>query len=84
MTKSIEIFFDPIAQDLNVLQTTGIFIPHLGRYLYFAFTILADDHLASNDIGGFPKAFSSGEFFRHCYINYDQRLVAFNETSHPI
>ncbi|CAF4275873.1 unnamed protein product, partial [Rotaria sordida] len=37
-------------EDLNVLQTTGVFIPTLGDYLNFTFTVLAGDHLASNDI----------------------------------
>ncbi|CAF1370806.1 unnamed protein product [Rotaria sordida] len=76
-------FFDPIVEDLNVLQTTGVFIPTLGDYLNFAFTVLVGDHLASNDIGGFQKNFNTGEFCRHCHVNYDQKLVPLNQISHP-
>ncbi|CAF1144449.1 unnamed protein product [Rotaria sordida] len=76
-------FFDPIVEDLNVLQTTGVFIPTLGDYLNFTFTVLAGDHLASNDIGGFQKNFNTGELFRHCHVNYDQKLVPLNQISHP-
>jgi len=75
-------FFDPIVEDLNALQTTGVFIPILGDHLNFAFTILAGDHLASNDIGGFQKIFNTGEFCRHCHMNYDQKLVPLNQISH--
>ncbi|CAM4933777.1 unnamed protein product [Rotaria socialis] len=76
-------FFDPIIEDLNALQSTGIFIPTLGYHLNFAFTILAGDHLASNDIGGFQKNFNTGEFCRHCHINYDQKIIPLNQISHP-
>ncbi|CAF1035257.1 unnamed protein product [Rotaria sordida] len=74
---------NPIVEDLNVLQTTGVFIPTLGDYLNFAFTVLAGNHLASNDIGGFQKNFNTGEFCRHCHVNYDQKLVPLNQISHP-
>lgn len=75
-------FFDTIVKDLNALQTTGVFIPALGLNMNFAFSILAGDHLASNDIGGFQKNFSTGEFCRHCHINYDQKLVPLNTVSY--
>ncbi len=45
-------FFDLLVEDLNALQATLVFIPTLTCQLNFAFTILAGDHLASNDIGG--------------------------------
>ncbi len=48
----------------------------------FAFTILAGDHLASNDIGAFQKNFNTGEFCRHFHMNYDQKLVPLNQISH--
>ncbi|CAF3759701.1 unnamed protein product [Rotaria sp. Silwood1] len=76
-------FFDAIIEYLNALQSTGIFIPTLRYHLNFTFTILAGDHLASNDIGGFQKIFSTGEFCRHCHINYDQKLIPLNQISHP-
>ncbi|CAF1322994.1 unnamed protein product [Adineta steineri] len=74
--------FDPIVEDLNALQTNGIFIPTLQTHLNFAFTVVTGDHLASNDIGGFQKFFNTGEFCRHCHINYDQKLVPLNEITH--
>lgn len=76
-------FFDLIVQDLNLLQTAGVFIPILNDHLYFAFTVLVGDHLASNDIGGFQKCFNTGEFCRHCHINYDDRLIPLHRISHP-
>jgi hypothetical protein len=76
-------FFDPIVEDLNALQTAGVFIPTLRKHLHFAFTVLAGDHLASNDIGGFQKSFSTGQFCRHCHINYNQKLIPLNQISHP-
>ncbi|CAF3177733.1 unnamed protein product [Rotaria sp. Silwood2] len=76
-------FFEPIVEELNALQTTGIFIPALGTQLKFAFTVLAGDNLGLNDIGGFQKNFNNGEFCRHCHINYDDRLIPLNQISHP-
>ncbi|CAF1653801.1 unnamed protein product, partial [Rotaria magnacalcarata] len=49
-------FFDPIVQDLNILQTRGLSIPNSASRLNFVFTVLTGDHLASNDIGGFQKS----------------------------
>ncbi|CAF1453608.1 unnamed protein product [Adineta steineri] len=75
-------FFDPIVADLNALQIDGIFIPTLQTHLHFAFTVVTGDHLASNDIGGFQKIFNTGEFCRHCHVNYNQKLVPLNEITH--
>ncbi|CAF0931460.1 unnamed protein product [Adineta steineri] len=69
-------------EDLNALQIDGIFIPTLQTHLNFAFTVVTGDHLASNDIGGFQKIFNTGEFCRHCHINYNQKLVPWNEITH--
>jgi hypothetical protein len=78
-----KIFFDRIVEDLNALQTTGVYIPALGDRLNFAFTVLVGDHLASNDIGGFQKSFSSGQFCRQCHINYNQKLIPLSQISYP-
>ncbi|CAF3390963.1 unnamed protein product [Rotaria sp. Silwood2] len=75
-------FFQPIVEDLNTLQTTGLYIPGFGTQLNFAFTIVAGDHLGLNDIGGFQKNFSNGQFCRHCHINYDQRLIPLSQVSY--
>ncbi|CAF2188491.1 unnamed protein product [Rotaria magnacalcarata] len=77
-------FFDPIVQDLNILQTRGLCIPNFASRLNFVFTVLTGDHLASNDIGGFQKSFSKGYFCRHCYMNYDERFTPLNEISHAL
>ncbi|CAF4005034.1 unnamed protein product [Rotaria magnacalcarata] len=76
-------FFESIVQDLNTLQTSGIFIPALRTQLNFAFTVLAGDNLGSNDIGGFQKNLNNGQFCRYCHINYDQRLIPLSQISHP-
>jgi hypothetical protein len=44
--------FDLLVEALNALQATVVFILTLACQLNFAFTILARDHVASNDIGG--------------------------------
>jgi hypothetical protein len=75
-------FFDPIIADLNALQMTGVYIPSIRRRLNFAFTVVSGDHLALNDIGGFQRSFNSGQFCRHCHIDYDQRFISPNEISH--
>ncbi|CAF4177400.1 unnamed protein product, partial [Adineta steineri] len=73
---------NPIVEDLNALQVNGIFIPTLQIHLNFTFTVVTGDHLASNDIGGFQKIFNTGEFYRHCHINYNQKLVPLNKITH--
>ncbi|CAF4588292.1 unnamed protein product, partial [Didymodactylos carnosus] len=46
-------FFQPIIEDLNKLQMTGLSVPTFNGRLNFAFSVLAGDHLACNEIGGF-------------------------------
>ena len=76
-------FFEAIVDDLNALQINGIYIPSLSSRLNFAFTLLIGDNLASNDIGGFQNWFHSGQFCRHCHIDYNQKLIPLNEISYP-
>ncbi|CAF0803026.1 unnamed protein product [Adineta steineri] len=60
-----------LVEDLNALQVNGISIPTLQTQLHFAFTVASSDHLASNGIGEFQKIFNTGEFCRHCHMNYN-------------
>ncbi|CAF0880050.1 unnamed protein product, partial [Didymodactylos carnosus] len=74
-------FFEPIVNDLNELQTTGIRIESFSGILHFAFTTLSADNLASNEIGGFQKNFNAGNFCRMCHISYEHRLYPLNTIS---
>ncbi|CAF4138754.1 unnamed protein product, partial [Didymodactylos carnosus] len=69
-------YFEPIVTDLNTLQTSGINVGTFDGRVYFSFTVLAADHLASNEVGGFQRNFSSGYFCRLCYISasHQQKL----------
>ncbi len=64
-----------LVEDLNKLQTEGITIPCLSSRIYFAFSTLCADNLASNEVGGFQKNFNSESFCRHCLITYEQRHI---------
>ena len=75
--------FDQIVDDLNALQKNGVYISSFDVRLNFAFTVVTGDNLSSNDIGGFQKSFSNGQFCRHCHVNYEQRFVPLSEISYP-
>ncbi|CAF4668391.1 unnamed protein product, partial [Didymodactylos carnosus] len=70
-------------EDLNKLQMTGLSVPTFNGRLNFAFSVLAGDHLACNEIGGFQKNFSSGQFCRLCHVSYEQRLIPLTKISFP-
>lgn len=70
-----------LVDDLNKLQTEGITIPCLSSRIYFVFSTLCADNLASNEVGGFQKNFNSGSFCRHCLITYDQRHIPLTDIS---
>ena len=78
---SAKILMDVLVNDLNSLQNEGITIACPSSRIYFAFSTVCADNLAANEIGGFQKTFSSGNFCRHCYITYEQRLVPLTDLS---
>ncbi|CAF4055395.1 unnamed protein product [Rotaria magnacalcarata] len=75
------ILMNILVEDLNKLQTEGITIPCLSSRIYFVFSTLSGDNLASNEIGGFQKSFSSGSFCRHCFVTYEQRHIPLTDIS---
>lgn len=75
------ILMKTLVEDLNKLQTEGITIPCLSSRIYFVFSTLSGDNLASNEVGGFQKSFSSGSFCRHCFITYDQKHIPLTDIS---
>ncbi|CAF1288923.1 unnamed protein product [Rotaria sordida] len=70
-----------LVEDLNKLQTEGITIPCLSSRIYFVFSTLCGDNLASNEVGGFQQSFSSGSFCRHCFVTYEQRHIPLTDIS---
>lgn len=75
------ILMKTLVEDLNQLQTEGITIPCLSSRIYFVFSTLSGDNLASNEVGGFQKSFSSGSFCRHCFITYAQKHIPLTDIS---
>ena len=75
------ILMDVLVNDLNNLQNEGISIVCPSSRIYFVFSTVCGDNLAANEIGGFQKTFSSGNFCRHCYITYEQRLIPLTDIS---
>ncbi|CAF4213849.1 unnamed protein product [Adineta steineri] len=70
-----------LVEDINKLQTDGITIPCLSSRIYFVFSSVCGDNLASNEVGGFQKSFSSGSFCRHCFITYEQKHIPLTDIS---
>ncbi|CAF1358549.1 unnamed protein product [Adineta ricciae] len=79
--KGREILMNVLVEDLNRLQKDGVTIPCLSSRIYFAFSFICGDNLASNEIGGFQKTFSSGSFCRHCFITYEQKHIPLSDIS---
>ncbi|CAF1572606.1 unnamed protein product, partial [Adineta steineri] len=70
-----------LVEDINKLQNDGITIPCLSSRIYFVFSSVCGDNLASNEVGGFQKSFSSGSFCRHCFITYEQKHIPLTDIS---
>jgi hypothetical protein len=70
-----------LVRDLNQLQNEGITVPGFSSRIYFAISVICADNLAANEVGGFQKNFSSGNFCRHCYITYEQRHIPLTDIS---
>ncbi|CAF1429518.1 unnamed protein product, partial [Rotaria sordida] len=68
-------FYDPIVNDLNDLQSTGLIFDTFNSQLHFTFTTIAADNLAAHEIAGMQQTFSSGYFCRRCLITYENRLI---------
>ncbi|CAF3243895.1 unnamed protein product [Rotaria sp. Silwood2] len=75
------ILMNVLVEDLNKLQTEGITIPCLSSRIYFVFSSVCGDNLASNEVGGFQKSFSSGSFCRYCFITYEQKHIPLTDIS---
>ena len=78
---SARILMNVLVNDLNSLQNERITITRLSSGIYFIFTTVYADNLAANEIGGFQKTFSSGNFCRHRYITYEQQLIPLTDLS---
>ena len=76
-----DILMNVLIEDLNHLQTEGITIPCISNRIYFVFTTVSADNLASNELGGFQKNFNSGRFCRHCFITYERRHIPLTDIS---
>ncbi|CAM4845515.1 unnamed protein product [Rotaria magnacalcarata] len=74
-------YFEAIIKDLNYLQTTVLAVQTFNGQLHFAFSVLAADNLASNEIGGFQRNFNSGQFCRSCHISYQFKLTPLTDIS---
>ncbi|CAF4009238.1 unnamed protein product, partial [Rotaria sp. Silwood1] len=70
-----------LVENLNKLQTEGITVPCLSSRIYFVFSTVSGDNLASNEVGGFQKSFSSGSFCHHCFVTYEQRHIPLTDIS---
>ncbi|CAM4827088.1 unnamed protein product, partial [Rotaria magnacalcarata] len=70
-----------LVEDLNLLQTEGISVPCLSSRVYFVFSSICADNLAANEVGGFQRNFSTGNFCRHCLITYEQRHISLSDIS---
>ena len=67
-TSTIKAVFEPLIQELKVLETTGIDLG-LGINTFGSVICVTGDNLGSHWLGGFSTNFSSGEhFYRVCSI----------------
>ena len=81
MDISRTIVMNVLVEDLNKIQTEGITIPCLSGRIYFVFSSIFGDNLASNEVGGFQKSFNSGSFCRYCFITYEQKHIPLTDIS---
>ena len=79
--KNRDILMNVLVEDLNHLQIEGITIPCISSRIYFVFSSLSGDNLASNELGGFQKNFNSGSFCHHCFVTYERRHIPLTDIS---
>ena len=76
----IKKFYDPIVNELNDLQSSGLIINTFNSRIYFTFTTMTGDNLAAHEVGGFQQTFSSGYICRRCLIHYENRLIPLTDV----
>jgi len=72
----------PLIADICHLETTGIDIAlkTQTKHVFGSLATVSADNLASHEIGGFRKCFSSGRVCRFCMINYTDLSKYYSET----
>jgi hypothetical protein len=83
----LNVILKEIIEDVKVLQTTGINLSVEGQsHLRLgSIATVSADNLASHEIGGFRRCFSSGKLCRSCMVSYDvmKQFVSETDTNFP-
>lgn len=78
---------DPLYEDLKILETSGIAVTlHNGQTSQFrgGLVTITADNLASHDLAGFRRSFSSGRICRFCMCHYQDLTRKFSEDMFQI
>ncbi|CAF0724721.1 unnamed protein product, partial [Didymodactylos carnosus] len=66
---------------LSLQTNPGLSVKTFSGRLHFGFSLMAADHLASNEIGGFQRNFNSGYFCRLCHVSYRFKSIPLTDIS---
>ena len=76
-------FFEPLIDDVKILETNGISFIHKNRQytLYGTITFISADNLAAHSLGCFYENFSSAKkIYRTCMVSRNDMNDNFNEN----
>lgn len=66
-----KLVFQPLIDDLKILETSGIYVPTIGN-VKGSITFIIGDNLGSHTVGGYSENFSSGSICRFCTITIEE------------
>ncbi len=71
-TCGYEKVFEPLLNDLKVLENDGVFLESVGENVYGALFCVVADNLAAHGLGGFKENFIGQNPCRFCYASKDE------------
>lgn len=66
-----KLVFQPLIDDLKILETSGIYVPIIG-HIKGSIIFIIGDNLGSHTVGGYSENFSSGSICRFCNITVEE------------
>ena len=73
--------FEPILEDVRVLESSGVQIEIKGQthWLYGTISVLTADNLAIHTLCGYVESFSAHKFCQFCMIDKEEMQSVFDE-----
>ncbi|CAF3420737.1 unnamed protein product [Rotaria socialis] len=74
------ILFAPLSQDLKSLENDGLILPGDKTPTYFTISTMCADNLATHELGGFTRTFTTGCCCRYCFTHHKDMKRIYQES----